>query len=66
MFRKAVSILGGGIGEFTPFFVLRIPPPPIFSEAGEKFYIEQEGKNSTNLINSHFLIKIPPVFQILE
>jgi hypothetical protein len=39
---------------------LRIPP--YFSEAGGKFYIEKEGKRSTNVINSHFSIKIPHCF----
>jgi hypothetical protein len=35
--------------------------PPIFSEAGGKFYIEKEGKRSTNGIN--FLLKKPPFFK---
>jgi hypothetical protein len=40
---------------------LRIPP--IFSKAGRKFYIEKEGKRSTNVIKSHSLFdKIPPCF----
>jgi hypothetical protein len=39
---------------------LRIPP--IFSDAGEKFYIEKEGKRSTNVINSLFSIKKIPHF----
>jgi hypothetical protein len=39
---------------------------PLVSETGGKFYKEKEGKKSTNVINSHFSIKIPTVFQILE
>jgi hypothetical protein len=57
-----VSILGGGMGGFTHIF----ENSPVFSEEGGKFYIEKEGKRSTNVINSHFSIKIPTVFQILE
>jgi hypothetical protein len=34
----------------------------MFSETGGKFYIEKEGKKSTNVINSNFSIKIPRVF----
>jgi hypothetical protein len=51
------------MGGFTHIFD---NSPPIFSEAGGKIYIEKEGQRSTNVINSNFLIKIPPVFRILE
>jgi hypothetical protein len=54
-----VSILGGGN---HPYF---LEFPPIFSEAGGKFYIEREGKRSTNVINSHFSIKSPLFFESL-
>jgi hypothetical protein len=47
------------MGGFTYIFE---NSPPISSEAGGKFYIEEEGKRSTNVINSYFAIKIPPVF----
>jgi hypothetical protein len=46
-------------GILTPIF-LRIPPN--FSEAGGKFYIEKEGKRSSNVITSHLSIKNPPCF----
>jgi hypothetical protein len=59
----AVSILGGVRGIRSYFWD---HPPPFFSEAGGKFHIEKEGKRSTNIINSHFSIKIPHVFRILE
>ena len=39
---------------------------PIFWEGGGKFYIDKEGKRSTNVIISHYSIKIPPIFRILE
>jgi hypothetical protein len=47
---NSVSFLGGRMGGFI---FLRIPPN--FPEA---FYIEKEGKRSTNVINSQFLLKI--------
>jgi hypothetical protein len=56
-FGIAVSILGGG------WIFLRIPPPPIFPEPGGKFYIEKEGKKSTNIINSKFSEKSPLFFK---
>jgi hypothetical protein len=40
---------------------LRIPPQ-FFSESGGKFYIEKEGKKSTNVINFSFFDKNPPCF----
>jgi hypothetical protein len=36
--------------------------PPIFSEAEGKIYKEKEEKKSTNVINSHFSLKIPLFF----
>jgi hypothetical protein len=60
--NTAVSILGGVMGGFTHIFE---NSPLFFQRQGEILHRERR-KKSTNVKNSHFSTKIPPVFQILE
>jgi hypothetical protein len=51
-----------GDGGDSPIF-LRIPP--YFFRGRGKFYIEKEGKKSTNVINSRFFDINPPCFFLI-
>jgi hypothetical protein len=53
-----MSILGGGMGGFTPIF----ENPPIFSKARGKFYIEKEGKKINKCNKFSLFDKNPPCF----